>query len=63
MRAEVSELTAQNQGLNKTFMALAGERPLRACPCLSVCLVLRHTANGQRRQAERCSSITCNAPP
>jgi hypothetical protein len=32
--AEVSELTGQNQALNKQFMALAGERRNLAC-CLA----------------------------
>lgn len=33
--AEVAELTSQNQALNKTFMALAGEH---VCACVCMCM-------------------------
>jgi hypothetical protein len=40
---EVAELTSQNQALNKTFMALAGEAhtcmPLDASQCMPSCQV------------------------
>jgi hypothetical protein len=67
--AEVSELTAQNQGLNKQFMALAGERErasakegrdqsvlwpvLRAAYHVSCC-ILRHSTHCKRLRFDSC---------